>query len=130
MIIIRWGYNFELNDEWIKETGFTPCKVKGEHYVCNQHVISIIEIKDIDHNIRTEGVPIFNDGENEEGDCKTAKDRTTSILNALMQNDPLPPIKVEQCMAQSKFKYTIKEGAHRLHCSIAAGYTKIPAIII
>ena len=128
MHIKKWGYEFDLPDEWIKEAEFSPFGIEGEYYrSLNNKDVFIVDIGDICPQIRAKEVPIFNDGE-VDGVYKTARERTVSILKALAEVKTLPPIEVIKEKNCEEYKYKIIHGAHRLHCSIAAGFKKIPAV--
>ena len=122
---------FEIDDSWVAEAGFDAEKVDGTHFKAdpsraNGKKIFVVDISDINPNIRGEGIPIFNDGE-VDGKPRTARERTVSIMKAIMSKSALPPVEVVDSQV-SGYKYKLVHGSHRLHCSIAAGFSKIPAI--
>lgn len=131
MLVETDNYKFELDDSWINESVFNSSVISTQHYKAdknkaNDKEVLFISISDIYPKIRGNGVPIFNDGE-VEGVLKTAKERTVSILKAIMSNSALPPVEVVD-LNEGGYKYKLVHGSHRLHCSIAAGFTQIPAI--
>lgn len=125
------NYAFELEDSWVNEAGFDPSIIDAQHYEAEAKKsegkeIFLINISDINPKIRGEGIPIFNDGE-VEGVFKTARERTVSILKAIMSNSTLAPVEVVNSQVE-EFKYKLVHGSHRLHCSIAAGFMQITAV--
>jgi len=123
----RLGYKFEIPECWMTEIKFVPIQITGSHYTPIRNVpFVVIDIQDIDPQIRGKGTPIFNDGE-VNLQIKSAKERTQSILRAIRDKEALPPIEVVK--VESIYKYKLYHGAHRLHCSVAAGFTKIPAVL-
>lgn len=83
----------------------------------------LIPIADIEPVHRAPGVPVFNDSI-EEG--ISARERVERILRAFVANDALPP--VELAKQAGRYPFRLKAGLHRLYCSIAAGFTEIPAV--
>lgn len=131
MLVETDNYKFELDQSWVDETGFNPSVIDAKHYSvdsnsANGKEILIINISDIYPKIRGEAVPIFKDGEVDDV-LKTAKERTESILKAIMSNSKLPPVEIVD-LNKEGYKYKLVHGSHRLHCSIAAGFTQIPAM--
>lgn len=129
MQINKWGYNFNLPNDWLREANFTPFTLAGEYYTArNCEDIFIVNIVDISPNIRGKGVPIFKSGK-VDGVFRTARERTVFILKALVEGRPLlEPVRVVEWKGSGRYKFKIVYGCHRLHCSIAAGFTKIPAV--
>ena len=121
---------FELEDAWIEEAGFIPLALKGKHYKFIQDPswkVFLIAIDDVCPPKRAEGVPIFNATE-VNGKVISARERTVSILRAIAQGTPLPPVKVVDSSSSEKYKFKLVDGVHKFHCSIAAGYSHIPAV--
>lgn len=123
-----YNKEFEILEEWIVESGFTPLKQNRCHYVFDKSnkEIFLVKIDCIWPKIRAAGVDIFKAGE-VDGELISARDRTVSILKAIVDNMPLPPVKVID-FNSGQFKYKLVAGCHRLHCSIAAGFTHIPSV--
>lgn len=131
MLVETENYKFELDNSWVNEAGFDPSVIEASHFEadadkCKGDKIFLINLSDINPKIRGEGVPIFNDGE-VDGAVKTARERTVSILKAIMSNSTLPPVEVVHSNEKS-FKFKLVHGSHRFHCSIAAGFVQIPAV--
>lgn len=125
------NYKFELDDSWVNEAGFDPLVIDAQRFDADLAYfkgkeVFLINISEIYPKIRGAGVPVFNDGE-VEGVVKTARERTVSILKAIMSNSVLPPLEVVDSNKEG-FKYKLVHGSHRLHCSIAAGFVKMPAV--
>lgn len=127
MKIEKYGFNFDLPDEWIREVNFIPFVYIGYYRVKSDDDFFIINIVDISPKIRGEGVRIFNDGPVDDV-FKTARERTVSILKAIAEQLPMPPIEVLARKNTGNYLYNVTHGCHRLHCSIAAGFSKIPAV--
>lgn len=119
----------DLDDEWWTFAGmisFTPASKAYRVDTCGASGCSIFyaRIDDIEPLYRrAEGVGIFNAKEG-----MTARDRTVRILRAFVTDTPLPAVTVAPDPEYSKFRYRLHCGAHRLHCSLFAGYTHVPAV--
>jgi hypothetical protein len=131
---ISYGvYDFEIESDIIEKVNFA---YKDEtHYKSFQEFegnsVQIIPISQINHKIRKNNTPLFNDGINEEGEQLTAKERVLNILSGFDNGQKIKPVKlyredgVDKCV--NLFK--MAAGCHRLHCSIAYGFSSIPAVI-
>jgi len=49
-------------------------------------------------------------------------------LRGFVKNAELPPVEVLRQTGSGPYRFCLKNGTHRLYCSLAAGYTKIPAV--
>lgn len=123
-----YGISFTVPDEWIYESDFIYYSSKSLHYEYdNTKDIFLIDISTIYPHIRNVDVPIFNNCTF--GDLnKSAKERTISILSAIKSRIPLPPVEVVDLHNNDNYKYKLINGCHRFHCSIIAGFHKIPAV--
>ena len=127
MKVNRGEISFEISDEWLDEAGFSPEPTGKSHYEYEDSKDTfIVSICDISPSVRGGDVPVFNDGESD-GEIKTARERTVSTLKAILFGIPLPPVKVVDLKGDSKYRFKLVEGCHRFHCSIVAGFEKIPA---
>ena len=131
MLLKSDNWLFEIADSWLVEAGFDAEAVDGTHYKvdparANGKEIFVVKISDINPKIRAKGTPVFNSGE-VDGIAMSARERTVSILKAIMSKSLLPPVEVIDSPLQG-YRYKLVHGAHRLHCSIVAGFTEIPAI--
>ena len=126
-------YNFNIDSSW---TDILEYKYNNEtNYRSYQEfsgqLVQIIPILQIDYKIRKAGVPIFNNGENEEGEMLTAKERTLNIFAGFDNGEKIKPVilyrkaNIDKCINL----FNLYAGCHRLHCSIVYGFKMIPAII-
>lgn len=107
------NYTFELEEEWINEAGFNPLYASAQHYEADttkskNKEMFLIDILEINPNIRNKGICIFNAGE-VEGIEKTARERTVSILKAIMKNSKLPPVEVIDSQVE-EYRYKLVHG--------------------
>jgi hypothetical protein len=82
-----------------------------------------IAITLIDPVVRSIGTPNFDKSDPD----RPGVVRSASILAALREGVPLPPLLLFQRAGESR--YELREGFHRLHLCAAVGYTHVPAVI-
>jgi hypothetical protein len=96
----------------------TPAQDAYEYTGSTLFQVTVVPIRDIQCFRRGPGVPGI------------VKDRGLSVLYALRDRIPLPPVNVYPIDDESsKFRYLLYHGYHRFHLSLAAGYTHIPVAI-
>jgi len=49
-------------------------------------------------------------------------------LRGFVENAELPPVELSRQTESGAHPFCLKDGVHRLYCSLAAGYTEIPAV--
>jgi len=101
--------------------GFVP---DGAGYKLRGHATALLPFGDLEPLRRAKGVPIFNTN-----GVKTARERVTHILRAFVSGTPLPPIEVYADPAVSN-RFQLYDGLRRIYCSVAAGYSAIPVMVI
>jgi hypothetical protein len=118
----------ELPEEWWLATGMPDFVISATAYRCDQARAGgrrecLIPIADIGPVPRGDGVPVFKDDP-----CEgiPAKERVERILHAFVANIALPPIELTR--QAGPYRFALKAGTHRVYCSIAAGFTHIPAV--
>jgi glycine/D-amino acid oxidase-like deaminating enzyme len=126
--ISHHGVRTELPDEWWIAAGmpnFVPAKsaYRCDHAAAGGRRVCLIQLMDIGPVRRAPGVPVFN-AHSWEG--ISARERVERILRAFVVNGALPP--VELTKQAGRYPFSLKDGLHRVYCSIAAGFTEIPAI--
>lgn len=117
----------ELNDDWWGKAdmvGFVP---KSRSYRApstykDQHVYEV-SIEDVGPVCRAS---IFKD--DTEGERQTARERVLRLLRGFRAGDAIPPVEVVVGPPGYGYRYKLTHGTHRLYCSLAAGFTHVPAI--
>jgi hypothetical protein len=128
MYIDHHGVMENLPNEWWIAAGMpnfirSASAYRCDHAAAGSRRVCLVLIADIGPVLRTPGVPVFN-ADSWEG--ISAKDRVERILHAFVEDDALPP--VELTKQAGRYLFDLKHGMHRLYCSIAAGFTEIPAV--
>ncbi len=75
-------YNFDIDSSWLDiiEYKYNNETNYRSYQEFKEKPVQIISILQINYKIRKDGIPIFNDGENEEGELLTAKERVLNIF--------------------------------------------------
>jgi hypothetical protein len=122
----RW---VELPDEWWVSAGMSGFAVSSLAYRYAPDAagrrVCLIRIVDIEPARRGPGVAVFND-DIEEGIA--AKERVQRILRGFLENAELPPVELSKQAGPIPYPFRLNHGVHRLYCSLAAGYTHVPAV--
>jgi hypothetical protein len=118
----------ELKDDWWADAemvGFVPASSAYRidlSFSKNGEPILNVRIADVGPVHRPVG--IFRDSE----DGITAQERVLRILRGFRLGEAIPPVRVVECGSGSKHRYQLTDGTHRLYCSLAAGFTHVPAM--
>jgi hypothetical protein len=117
----------ELSDDWWIEADMVRFVPQSKAYRApssckNQHVHEVC-IADVGPLLRT---TIFKD--DPEGERKTARERVLRLLRGFRAGDVIPPVEVVVGPPDYGYPYKLTHGAHRLYCSLAAGFTHVPVV--
>lgn len=118
----------ELNDTWLEEADMKDFSPPSDSYRVNIEsangkeifAVKIIEVSPVRRN---PDVGIFNTSAE-----ANAKDRVISILTGFRTGSAIPPVEVVLEPEGSNFRYKLVHGAHRFYCSLATGFSHVPAI--
>jgi hypothetical protein len=127
MLIRHHDLEIELDDDWqdaAKMTGFMPASkaYRSDKILRENATIQEICINDLGPVHRSVG--IFRDS----SDGVPARERVIKILLGFRSGASLPPESVVENNPGSPHRYKLTDGTHRLYCSIAVGFTHIPAV--
>ncbi len=127
MKLVHHDLEFELDDNWWSEAGMDAF-IPSSHYY-NVDISQNrgeewfeVAINDVEPVRRNAGVGIFNDNE-----YATAQKRVVSILIGFCSGAMIPPVEVIE-QSKDPYRYKLVVGVHRFYCSLAAGFTHVPAI--
>jgi hypothetical protein len=112
----------ELPDDWWAEAGmadFVPSTNAYRVYPASE--IFTVSIENVGLVTRPE---VFKDSE----DSGTAHSRVLKILCGFRLGEAIPPVEVVGAKPEYGHRFKLTYGAHRFHCSLAAGFTHVPAI--
>lgn len=84
--------------------------------------IVLVPVNEVEPLQRTLSHGVFNDSP----ETGTARERVTRLLRGFRDDVPIPPIELDRLGPHA---YRLFHGAHRFYCSLAAGFTHVPAII-
>lgn len=123
MKIYHHDLQIELADSWWIEAGLEGFFPKTRAYLVSDegikgrklYEVRIDEIRPVERN---PGVAIFRN-----------KNDVIRILQGFKSGSAIPPIDIVFELPDSKFRYKLVDGTHRLYCSLAAGFSHVPAVV-
>jgi hypothetical protein len=127
MIFHHHDLTIELDDSWWVEAQMAGFVATGGTYrvdlgATKAEAVFEARIDEIGPVRRNPGVGIFNSNE-----TKTARERVVCILKGFRKGAAIPPVELVDAPAGSPFRYKLVAGTHRLYCSLAAGFSHVPA---
>jgi hypothetical protein len=127
MILTHHDLKIELPDSWWAEArmaDFVPRARAFRPDRCAERGVEIFEVKieEVAPLQRAPGVGIFNDNKEE-----TARERVLRILRKFRADAEIRPIRLTKLAPGGVFRYEIADGSHRFYCSLAAGFSHVPA---
>jgi len=131
MNIVHADLEINLPDEWLREANMLHFAPKGSSYLVDSDAVrdrDIFEVcvGDVAPVRRDPGVPIFN---SDKDTGRTARDRVVSILRGFLSGAKLPPVEVVSLPDGQVHRYKLVAGTHRFYCSLAVGFSSVPAVI-
>lgn len=51
-----------------------------------------------------------------------------SIFRGFVENSAIPPVEIVKLPEGSDYPYQLRNGAHRFYCSVAVGFSHVPAV--
>lgn len=84
-------------------------------------MISCAEVQPLDRQL-SHGV--FNDSPN-----ATARVRVMRLLDGFLSDAAIPPVELIRIGGIGQVRFRLHHGAHRFYCSVAAGFSHVPAIV-
>src|SRR6266852_6251262 len=128
MIFYHHDLMIELDDSWWAEAQMAAFVPSGRAYrvdltAAKDQAVVEARIDEIGPIRRRPGVGIFNNNE-----VKTARERVLCILKGFRTGAAIPPVELVDAPAGSPFRYKLVAGTHRLYCSLAAGFSHVPAV--
>ncbi len=121
MILHHYDLKIEFDDTWWAEAemdGFVPHNraYRVDRGATNGTELFEIQIDEVAPVIRNPGIAYF------------VKKRALEILNGFRNDEEIPPVEIAFEPPGSKFRYRLLDGCHRFYCSLAAGFSHVPAV--
>jgi len=128
MILTHHDLKIELSDAWWAEAGMAHFVPAGRAFrpdleAAKGEAIFEARIDEVGPLRRNPGVGIFNDNE-----VATARERVVRILKGFREGVEIPPVILVKDTSGSVFRYKISHGSHRFYCSLAVGFSHVPAV--
>ena len=114
-----WWYGAEMQTFVPTTKSYLP-----DHRFALGRAVQEVSIQDLAPVRRAPGIRIFNDNE----DGLSARDRVLRLFSGFKTAAAIPPVQVVNEEGSGPHRYRLVDGTHRLYCSIAAGFTCVPAI--
>ncbi|HEX8595366.1 MAG TPA: hypothetical protein VF682_19155 [Pseudomonas sp.] len=96
-----------------------PCDSESYLWESARDIVFLLALEDIRPPERKPDVSLLN------------IDRAESIVQGMLSGAEIPPIEVYPIVGRNtEFRYALFDGYHRYHLSIAAGFARIPALIV
>jgi hypothetical protein len=128
MEIHHHDLEIELDDTWWAEADMNNFTPTAKAYLVDIEAakgrdVFEVEIDEVRPVRRNPGIGIFNDNKE-----TSARDRVVSILRGFRAGSAIPPVEIVIEPEGSNFRYKLVAGTHRFYCSLAAGFSHVPAI--
>jgi hypothetical protein len=94
-----------------------PSPPRAEHYTSTAEA-TVLLMTDIRTPVRNPGV------------IGLSEDRFVPLLAAMLSGAPLPPVNVDVPPDGGPIPYAMRDGFHRYHAAVVAGYRSIPAHVL
>ena len=129
MIVRHHDVAIPLDNAWWEEAEMKDFTPSSNRYVVDtsnlqDRRVCTIPVLDVVPPRRAPGIPVFNKSVDE---GISAAERVIRILRGFVAGTPIPPVELVRTL-NGPHPYKLTAGFHRFYCSIAAGFTHVPAI--
>ena len=129
MRFLHCDIEYEIPDEWLAEAEVESFVTNGRSYRAGPSPYPELSVEEVAvgevEPLRRKGSHgVFNDNPND----GTAQARVVSILCGFRQDAFIPPIEVARLATGASSKYKLVHGTHRFYCSVAVGFSHVPAV--
>jgi hypothetical protein len=127
MRLVHHDLTIELDDAWWAEAGMADFIPRSRAFrpdleAAKGEAIFEAKIDEVAPLRRNIGVGIFNDNE-----VATARERVLRIFKGFRAGDAIPPVILVRNGLGTGFRYRLGHGSHRFYCSLAVGFSHVPA---
>ena len=120
---------FEIDDQWWFEAEMVGFHAHSAAFVPGpshrQGSVREVAVAAIEPVRRSLSHGVFND---DSLSGSGARNRVVSLLRAFREGTPVPPVEILIAPPNQPDKYRLYHGVHRLYCSVAVGFTHVPAV--
>jgi hypothetical protein len=118
-----------LPDEWWVEAGMTGFRPQQRLFRSGASpwpdlAVFEVAITDVQPLLRNGSHGVFTDNP----ETGSAQHRVVRILRGFRERAAIPPIEVARLPDGSSVRFKLIHGAHRFYCSVAAGFSHLPAV--
>jgi hypothetical protein len=121
MKLYHHDLQIELDDTWWAEAGMKGFVPLTRAYIVDIEAVKGRELFEIE-------IDELRPVKRNPGVAYLVRERALKVLTGFRNMDKIAPVEVVFEAHGSKFCYELKDGTHRLYCSLAAGFTHIWAV--
>ena len=119
MLFYHLDFPFCVPDDWWLKAQMAEFEPKTIHYRTDDPSALSVSVKEVEPvRCRQLKYGMFND---EEG--------VLNICCGFVENSAIPPVEIKRQRPGSVYPYYLWNGAHRFYCSVAAGFSHVPALV-
>ena len=111
-------FPFCVPDSWWLKAKMAEFEPRTPHYRADDPRALSVSVGEVEACRRQLRYGVFYD---EEGVLK--------ILSGFVDNSAIPPVNIKRQPPGSVYPYYLWDGAHRFYCSVAAGFSHVPAVV-
>ena len=111
-------FPFCVPDSWWLKAKMAEFEPRTLHYRTDDPSALSVSVGEVEPVRRQLSYGVFAD---EEGVLK--------ILCGFVENSAIPPVDIKRQPRDSVYPYALWNGAHRFYCSVAAGFSHVPAVV-
>ena len=112
------GFPFYVPDSWWLKAKMAEFEPRTLHYRTDDPEALSVSVGEVEPVRRQLSYGVFAD---EEG--------VLNIFNGSVENSAILPVDIKRQPQGSVYPYALYDGAHRFYCSVAAGFSHVPAVM-
>ena len=119
------NFQFEIHDAWWFKAGMAEFRPKAPQYRADPSdlkngqtilSVSVLEVEPLRSRKLNHGDGFF-----------ASEAQVVDLLRGFIEGSAIPPVDVERQPSGSAYRYSLYHGTHRFYCSVAAGFSHVPA---
>ena len=118
-------FSFCIKDPWWSKAGIAGFRPKAPHYRVDPSGFDGLQILAV---YVGDVQPLYCRKISPDGRFFDTEEQVVRILRGFIEDSAIPPVEVVKQPAGSGYRYKLHHGAHRFYCSVAVGFSCVPAI--
>ena len=111
-------FSFCVPDSWWLKAKMAEFEPRTPHYRTDDPCDLYVSVGEVEPVRRELTYGVFNEEE-----------VVLNIFCGFVENSAIPPVKIKTKPPGSAYPYCLWNGAHRFYCSVAAGFSHVPAVV-